>query len=106
MKNSNYYLCLVFLLMFCSPWIYSQDEKTELRDNSEFNRSLARAGAGKIRKAEKHFRKAELTMGKAEMYDREIENIRNNSVENQHASPDPVPPVGLGHEPEKHREQY
>jgi hypothetical protein len=78
-KNRNIFVCLVFFLVFCSPLAFSQSEKIELKDYTDFNRSLARAGAPKIRKAEKHFRKAELTMGKAQVYDREIQHIRDNS---------------------------
>ena len=70
---------LLLFLFSISQVSLSQDNEVTLKNNSDFNRALPRAAHNKIDKVEKVFKKAELTMGKAEKFEREIDNIRNNS---------------------------
>ena len=74
------YKLIFTLYVFSSSLItYSQKVEVKLKDNTEFNRALSGSGAQKIRKAGKYFHKAELTMEKVRVYDREIQDIQNNS---------------------------
>jgi len=72
------FILLLFLLSI-SLVSLSQDNEVMLKNYSDFNRALPRAAHNKIDKVERIFKKAELTMGKAEIFEREIDDIRNNS---------------------------
>ncbi len=72
--------CFITLLLFSiSILSFSQENETSIKDNSAINRALPRSASKKISKIEKQFRKAALTMDKAVNYERQINDIQDNS---------------------------